>query len=49
MLLEILLVLLLLGAVGGTLLTFFVWRSKNPSDIKPADVTDADDPLRKVD
>ena len=49
LILETLLVLLLLGALGGTLLTFFVWKSKSTDKAKPSEVADADDPLRKLD
>ena len=50
MVLEVLIVLLLIGAVAATLLSFFVVRSNNPDKVHVYDPKhDVDNPQRDID
>jgi hypothetical protein len=48
MLLEVLLALLLLGATGATLLTFFVRGDRQPSSAQSHTTADTDNPQRDI-
>jgi len=48
MLLEVLLALLLLGATGATLLTFFVRGDRKPSSAQSHTTADTDNPQRDI-
>jgi hypothetical protein len=48
MLLEVLLALLLLGAVGATLLTFFIRGDRKPPETPQSATIDTDNPQRDI-
>ena len=48
MLLEVLLALLLLGAVGATLLTFFIRGERKANETPEAATIDTDNPQRDI-
>jgi hypothetical protein len=48
MLLEVLLALLLLGAIGATLLTFFIRGDRKPSAAQAQTNIDTDNPQRDI-
>ena len=48
MLLEVLLILLLVGAAGATVLSFFLWKEKPSSPQSPFTKHDSDNPQRDI-